>query len=324
MDIRDICRYLTDNDGFVITTHEAPDGDGLGAEYALCSTLLSMGKEVIILNSDSHEVKYDFIDEKKLIRTVSTVKNSPETLSGKTLIILDTEPSNIGASGHFLRSSCASVIVIDHHTPPDEPWENAWLEPGASSTCEMIFRVIEALSQAITQDVARALYTGIVYDTGSFIYPKTQAETFHIAEKLVEAGAVPNEVFTGLFQNKSTGALLLHSLVSSTLVLYMNNQVAVQIMARETLIASGASYEESQEIINFPLQSGAVEVSVFFKENESGTRRCSLRSKKHVDCAAIAHKFGGGGHRTAAGFRFEKSFSAIQKVVLEEIRQYIP
>ena len=310
----EIRTFFDDTEKFLLTTHESPDGDGLGAEYALASALLDIGKDVLVFNSDPYAAKYAFIDPKKLIHTLGADGN----------VVLDTEPSNIGTIGPAVREQCSRTVVIDHHSPKEGIEYEGWLVPDASSTCELVFRILESMRIGFKRDVAVALYTGIVYDTGSFIYPKTQARTFRIAETLVSSGAVPNEIFTALYESKSAGALILQSLVTSTMILYEQNKVAVQVMARETLIASGAYYDESQEIVNIPLQCADVRVSVFFKENESGNRRCSIRSKGEVDCAAIAKLFDGGGHKTAAGFRFNKSFAEIQDEVLDIIRHSFP
>lgn len=320
MTLDDIREFFDENDKFLLTTHESPDGDGLGAEYALCSALLDIGKEVRILNSDPPSSKYDFFDQKKLIRTLDVDGDYPDDLSNWTLVILDTEPTNIGSITETVLNKCLDVVVLDHHSPKKTLEYRNWLVPDSSSTCEMVFRILEAMRVGFKRDVAIALYTGIVYDTGSFIYPKTQARTFRIAETLVSSGAVPNEIFTKLYESKSKGALMLQSLVTSTMILYEEDRVSVQIMPRETLIASGAEYDESQEIVNIPLQCAKVRVSVFFKENKQGVKRCSIRSKGEVDCAAISHSFGGGGHKTAAGFRFDKPFIEIQDEVLEAMR----
>ena len=323
MNIKEIESYFLNNKKFLLTTHESPDGDGLGAEYALYNILQSLNKDVIILNSDAHAGKYDFFDPQGVIRNLVTNPELPEDLSQRHLVVLDTDPSNIGKRATNFLSICVDVTVIDHHSPKESHNYQGWLSSDTSSTCEMVFQLHETFETDLTLDIATALYAGIVYDTGSFIYPKTRARTFSIAEKLVGTGVVPNEIHTRLYESKSTGSLMLQSLVSSTMILHEKDQIAIQVMPRETLIASGAEYEESQEIVNFPLQSGTVRVSVFFKENESGERRCSMRSKGEVDCAAIAHTFGGGGHKTAAGFRFEGTFQDIQSEVLEAMRLYL-
>jgi len=322
MNLDDIREYFDENDKFILTTHESPDGDGLGAEYALCSALLDIGKEVQIINSDSPAHKYNFFDQKKLIKTINIDTDFPVDLDRWNLIVLDTEPGNIGSIVETVLTGCREVVVLDHHSPKGTIEYRNWLVPEASSTCEMIFRILEAMRVGFKQDVAVALYTGIVYDTGSFIYPKTQARTFRIAETLVSSGAIPNEIFSYLYESKSKGALMLASLVTSTMMLYEEDRVAVQIMPRDTLIASGADYDESQEIVNFPLQCGEVRVSIFLKENELGIKRCSMRSKGEVDCAAVSHIFDGGGHKTAAGFGFNKPFMEIQEEVLEAMRPY--
>jgi len=322
MTIEDVRNYIRDNDRFLLTTHESPDGDGLGAEYALCSALIDLGKHVRILNSDPIAHKYTFFDQKKLIKTWNIDGDLPEDLENWILVVLDTEPNNIGSLAEIVITGCREVIVLDHHSPKGSMKYKSWLDPESSSTCEMIFRIHESMNPEFKTDVAVALYTGIVYDTGSFIYPKTRARTFRIAEILVSSGAVPNEIFSYLYESKSKGALMLASLVTSTMMLYEEDRVAVQIMPRDTLIASGAEYEESQEIVNFPLQCGKVRVSVFLKENEHGVKRCSIRSKGEVDCAAVSHLFDGGGHKTAAGFRFDKPFMEIQDEVLEAMRPY--
>ena len=314
--------YILQRSKFLITTHEAPDGDGLGAEYALYSILKDAGKDVIILNSDPLPNKYRFLNPGNIINNYVNESTLPSDISERSLIILDTEPNNTGHLSSYFINNTRDMFVIDHHSPKNDMEYSGWLDESASSTSEMIFRILEAFGHKIKKDIAVALYAGIVYDTGSFIYPKTSAETFRIAQKLVTAGAVPNLIYTYLYESKSKGALMLHSLVNSTMMLYNEDKIAVQIMAVETLIASGADYSESQEIVNFPLQCAKVRVSVFFKENIDGMKRCSIRSKGEVDCAEIAHRHGGGGHKTAAGFGFNKTFEEIQNEVLEEIAKY--
>ena len=324
MTLDEIRRFFEDTDNILLTTHESPDGDGLGAEYALCVALSSVGKRVMVLNAEEPAAKYGFLDKRNLIRTLGLDGDFPENLESWTLVVLDTDPTNIGNLADVALRICKDVVVLDHHKPKKTGGEfRGWLVPSYSSTCEMIFHLIEAMDLEIEKDIAVALYTGIVYDTGSFVYPKTQARTFRIAETLVNSGAVPNEIFTQLYESKSAGALICQSLVTSTLILHEEDSVGVQVMPRETLIASGAEYEEIQEIVNIPLQCAKVRVSVFLKENKHGTRRCSLRSKGKVDCAAIAHSFGGGGHKTAAGFKFEGSFVEIQEKILDAIRVYL-
>ncbi len=93
-------------------------------------------------------------------------------------------------------------------------------------------------------------------------------------------------------------------------------------MRREMILDSGANYEEADQLINIPLKSEDVRVSVFFKENLEGLLRCSLRSKGNINVAEIAQLFGGGGHKTAAGFKCRDSVEATKKIMLDKLRNY--
>lgn len=300
-----------------------PDGDGLGAEYALCSALLDLNKEALILNADQISPRYHFIDKRKIIKTLGMDGRYPTNLKDWILVVLDSSLTNIGPIVNIsVAGKILNTVIIDHHEINEKIGHPAWLNPNSSSTCEMIFDLIEAMNVRITSDIAIALYAGIVYDTGSFAYPKTQARTFKIAEILVRNGAVPDAVFSQLYARKSKASLTLQTMVASTLRLYHDDHVAIQLMPRETLISSGAHYEEAQEIVNYPLQCSCVQVSIFLKENEKGVKRCSIRSKDMVDCVAIAQSFGGGGHKTASGFHVRQTFAVIQRELLEMLRPY--
>jgi phosphoesterase RecJ-like protein len=155
-----------------------------------------------------------------------------------------------------------------------------------------------------------------------FIYPKTTAVTFQIAHELVKLGVKPNETYVNVYESNSISSLVLMAKVLSTLELHYDDQVAVQTMPQDLLREAGAIYEESDLLINIPLRSGDVRVSVFFKENLEGVKRCSLRSKGNINVAAIAQSFGGGGHKTAAGFKCVRPFDVMKLEILEMLSQY--
>jgi len=322
MNIDDMCVFFDEQDRFLITTHESPDADGIGAEYALCSMLLDMGKEACVVNAESAPPQSSFFDKRNLVGDLSQVGVVPEELKDWFLIIVDTDPTNIGAIQPLVIEACRDVIVIDHHNPRKNIDVRGYFSPDSSSTCEMVFEILESMNSKISEDMAIALYTGIVFDTGSFVYPKTHARTFGIAETLVNLGVVPRDVWTHLHESKSKEALMLQAYVSQTMELHDDDRIAIQTMSRDTLIASGAHFEECQGIVNIPLQCARVRVSVFLKERRNGERRCSLRSKGEVDCSIVAYNLGGGGgHTTAAGFRFEASFTEIQDKILEMVHR---
>lgn len=303
MDLDGLAAFVRDNDSFFIVSHDSPDADGLGAQYALARGLETLGKRAIAVNSASYSPRYAFIDKGSRIRSWV-----PDILVGIdpgdfTVIVVDTHDIGfIGALADVLLPRAAKTIYVDHHEHRGKVSDSDVILSERSSTCEMTFELLERLGVPLEKDTAEALFAGIVYDTGWFAYPKTSLRTYEIALALVGAGVVPNEIRSSLNENSSVGTLLLEKSVLASLVLRSNNRVAVQFMTRSTLEKAGANYDDAEGLINIPLHCRDVEVSVLFKENLEGKLRCSMRSKGKVNCAHIAQTFGGGGHKTAAGF----------------------
>ena len=317
MTVKEFCEHILREDNYIITCHEAPDGDAIGSEIVLFSLLKYLNKKCRILNSDPTEHKYRYMDPDNEIKRIGPDEKLPFNPEEIILIVLDTEPSNIGhLSSRLNTETVRQVLVIDHHDYDDQiPFEGIFI-PNASSTCEILYEVQQYFSIPFFAPLTEAMFSGIVYDTGSFIYPKTSAKTFSIAYQLVSGGARPNFVYTSLYESKSTESLKLRTMVGNTLELHYNDHVAYQYMDQTTLLKSGATYEESQEIVNIPLQSNDVRVSIFIKESEDGKTRCSIRTKNEVDCLPLASRFGGGGHPTAAGFKLTAPVEDVKAEVL--------
>ncbi len=318
-----ISNFLLTNDNFILTAHETPDGDAIGSESAMYCALKAIGKNVIVINADLMSEKYTFLDYNNIFRVLDESSVLPEDIGKYTLIILDTsDVDNIGQVKDIILSKTKNYLIIDHHESKENTKEDILIISEASSTCEILYQLFDYSNIEINFNIAQALFVGIVYDTGSFIYPKTSAKTFSIAHKLVEKGVIPNNIYGRIYESNSVSALQLQSKVSASLKLYYNQHVAVQIMLKETIKECNALYEEADAIINIPLKSKRIKVSVFFKENTEGILRCSMRSKGNIDVAEIAQFFNGGGHKTAAGFKSKYPLDEIMVKVLKMLEVY--
>jgi phosphoesterase RecJ-like protein len=140
----------------------------------------------------------------------------------------------------------------------------------------------------------------------------------------VATGVRPNIVYSKLYESNSISALILQTRVLATLELFFSDHVSLLTMTREMVVDSGANYEEADQLINIPLRSEDIRVSVFLKQNPAGLLRCSLRSKDNINVAEIAQFFGGGGHRTAAGFKCRDTLEKTKQIVLEKLRIHFP
>jgi phosphoesterase RecJ-like protein len=284
----------------VLTSHESPDGDAVCSEIGLFKLLQFLKVDVKVLNSDEAESKYDFLGTQKYLDVIIPGKTKLD--ENYSLIVLDTHPFNIGKGGDLLRENAEEVFVIDHHEDSYSHVYEGILNSKASSTCQLVYLMMEELKFIPDKNTASALFSGIVYDTGSFQYKKTTDETFRIGGELVKLGVDPFKIHNHLDQSNSKAFLVLQTEVMKTLEFFYKDSVTIMILTRKTLAKSKALYEEAQPLINIPLICKDVEVSFLFKENEKGIKRCSIRSKGKFDCYELANKYNGGGHKTAAGF----------------------
>jgi bifunctional oligoribonuclease and PAP phosphatase NrnA len=317
-----LLNVLNSNGNFIITSHETPDGDAIGSEMALYRALKQLGKNCLIFNADPMSHYYQFLDPEETIVVLEHERQLSIDPADWVLIMLDTNDiNNIGQIRDIILPRVKSYIIIDHHQSENMEAENCILEE-ASSTCEILYDIFIQMGVRMTLDIANALYVGIVYDTGSFIYPKTTEKTFLIAYELVRAGVNPNFIYQKIYESNSISSLVLQSKVLATLELTFDRHVAIQTLRKEMIEECNASYEEAATFINMPLKSERIKVSIFFKENPEGVRRCSLRSKGNIDVAEIAQTFSGGGHKTAAGFKCRDSFEQTRANVLQMLEKY--
>ena len=315
--------FIEKYDKFIITAHETPDGDALGSEYAMLLALRKLGKTARILNADPAPQKFAFVDPGQEFEVLVRKEQIPKDIGEYGMFILDVNDiNNIGQVSTLILPRVKEYFIVDHHDSETVQLSKNHIEQNASSTCEILYLLFREMNLEIDLPIAQALYMGILYDTGSFIYPKTTAVTFKIAHDLVNLGVQPNQAYVSVYESNSISSLVLMSRVLATLELHYDNHVAVQTMTQDLLREAGAIYEESDLLINIPLRSGDVRVSVFFKENTEGIKRCSLRSKGNIDVAAIAQSLGGGGHKTAAGFKCVRPFEVMKVEILEMLHEY--
>ncbi len=318
MNIAEVAAFLSSRDDFILSSHESPDADGLGAEFALANALSSIGKHVMIVNAERYSDAYGFIDQSGIIKSLSEVEIDDDAVRRSVSVLLDTnDVMYTGDVADRIIAKADCVLIIDHHEIKGQVDATVCSLPTYSSTCEMVYRIAIELGYDISRDSALALFAGIVFDTGSFSYSKTGPGTFEAALDLVRHGANPSTIHSALYESAAISALLLRKDVLSTLELYSEDRIAVQTMTSAILEASGSTYQDAEGLINVPLQAASVEVSIFFKENEEGTLRCSLRSKGVINVAQIAQSFGGGGHKSAAGFKSPYPLETIKARVLE-------
>ena len=312
-----ITQALLQAESILVACHVFPDGDAMGSQLALGDILSSLGKKIFYYCEEFNSSMFDFLPGSELIRS-----DLPEISNFDTAVAVDC--GDRFRLGHQVDTLLRihPFIVIDHHAGHRDFGDRSWVEPGRSSTAEMIFDLALALNADISYNAAYNLYTAIISDSGSFRYESTTAYTFYVAGHLLNRGVVPAEVAGKLFDNYSVSRLRLLEKVLGSLELHAEGQIAFIAATEEMFKASGAKSEDTEEFINLPRALRSVKVAAFFKETEDGYIKVSLRAKGECDVSQVAAKYGGGGHRNAAGYKAaDKTLAVMKEELLQELKR---
>ena len=279
----------------LVVSHRSPDGDSIGTQLALGRLLEPHAEKVTLLGSGPVPPRYAWLPGAEKIRVVGTCEE-------RFPLVVALECGNLqrtdiaGINGEV-------VINIDHHQQNDHYGQLNWVDPGFSSVGEMIYHVARRLTDGgpLPLDAAVNLYTAILTDTGSFHFSNTSPDTLTICGQLVALGVKPAEVAANIFENHSVARLRLMGRVLSTLNIDPDGRIGWVTVSQRDLRETGAAPEDVEGLVSLPRSIGQLEVAALFREQEDGSYRVSLRSKRLVDVAGVAAGFGGGGHVRAAG-----------------------
>ena len=300
---------------FLISAHERLDRDALGSELALCHLLRSLGKEAVIYNQDPTPENYLFLPGSDGI-----VRELPLPESFDAAFILDCgDLQRIGREADRV-ATIPTLINIDHHVSNGNFCDVRLVDQQASSTAELIFRLVRQMNLPLTLDMATCLYTAILTDTGGFRYSNTRPGTLLAAADLVAAGADPQWISENVFESDSPSRIRLLAAVLPTLRIEEGGRVGSLVVTQKALADAEALAEHSEGFVDLPRSIRGVEISIIFAELPDGRFKLSLRSKGKVNVERVARVFGGGGHVNASGCRVEGELPEIRRRVIEAIR----
>jgi len=316
--------FLSVHDKFVISTHESPDGDGLGAEIAFNELLENLGKKAIIINSDRIPDIFKFIDVEGEINILNDNFALPDDIGDYAQVVLDTHDfDNIGAAYYYLKDRIKDLFIIDHHEGGADKFTSNFIKADASSTCEIVYHIIKRYGKPLSFKSAQALYAGILFDTGSFRYPKTTAETYTVVADLVKNGANPFNIYEYIYESNSLSSFELRSLILSTMEVFHDGRLIAMKLTPEMILKTGALFSEGEQAINLPLTVKGVVASILVKQDVGGGPvKVSMRTKGDYDVAEIAIANGGGGHKNAAGFKSKLSFKETYENAVKNLEPF--
>ena len=302
---------------FVIASHVRPDGDAIGSQLAMAYALRALGKEARIVNRDPPPLPLLSLPGVSDIEIAERIDDPRDAV----IVMESGDLSRTGVTG----LDAGFVINIDHHVGNTMYGAINWFDVSAAACGEMVFDLVRELDVPLTYEIAVHVYVAILTDTGSFHYSNISPRTFDICRQCVEAGVNPQTVARTVFDSNTLGRLKLFGAVLSRMELDAAGRLATLRVDEQLLADSGATYDDTDGLINLPLTVKGIQAVIFFKEIGPDDWRISLRSKGNIDVNAVATQFGGGGHKNASGCsatgRLDSLKALFQQKVLEQIER---
>jgi len=284
---------------FLLTGHENPDGDCLGAQTALFHLLVALGKQPLILNPDPLGKAHDFLARHTPFQNFRGEALPPFDVA----VLLDcSQMSRVGVLGQRIKETGRPVAVIDHHIGSENgDGSVCFVDPTAAATGVLVRRLWREFGVPLSRPAAEGVFLSIVADTGWFRYSNADAEVFAMASELVAAGVDSSRIYDDLFRRNhpDCAALLAEALQRNRL--RCGGRLAMATLDKPLMERAARADFDTDAVLD-PLRSlEGVEVVALLKERFDGAIKVSLRARRDVDVQAICAQFGGGGHKKAAG-----------------------
>jgi bifunctional oligoribonuclease and PAP phosphatase NrnA len=308
--------FIRQHDKFTVLAHVRPDGDAYGSTLALALCLRAMGKDVLACNADGMIDRYRFLPGADTL--VATPATDPD--AGRKVIALDTaDPIRLGKVFHSWQRT--PDVNIDHHISNTKFAPLNCIIPTVPATAELLFELIQSEKFPLDAAIASNLFVGLSTDTGSFKHRQTTARSFEIAAALVRAGADPTDLAQQCYSSFELGRfLLLREALDDTKFLD-NGAISYFHLTSEVYARTGTSSEDTEGLIESIQMVRTVEVAFMVEKTDGEFTRVSLRSRGKVDVQQIASRYGGGGHRLAAGIRSVLPQQELEEKLIADIRR---
>ncbi len=310
-----VVELIENKQNFAITTHIKPDGDGVGSSLGLCWLLRSLGKSAEVVVRGDIPLAYRSLPGAGDIRDIEMVDKIYDAIFVIECSDLQ-RPGIVGLDEQF-------TVNIDHHATSEHFGTVNWIDSTASAVGEMIYNLVKAIGGRVTREIAECVYMALVTDTGSFHFSNTTERTLKVASELIKAGAKPAEISEAVYNNYPWSRIELMRQVMSTVKRDESGKVASLRQTLKMREEAEAVDGDNNGFVNIPLAARDILACVYMREIGENAYRVSLRSKGDINVAKVAERWGGGGHRNAAGLRIEGDWNEKEEELVEAVRDAV-
>jgi phosphoesterase RecJ-like protein len=308
----EINEVIARHNSFIILAHQNPDGDAVGACYAMGMALTHAHKNVAVL-LDDYAAALHVLPGAYLRCQRDQISFSPEVL-----LCMDCADSNrLGVYKPYLAQIPVSICIDHHVTNPGFATYNN-VDGDASSTCEMVYALLQPHYE-ITADIGAAIYGGMVFDTGGFCY-NIRRQTMEVCARLLDAGVPYTRLYTEILKAHSITEAKLLGRVLSVMEERLDGRIVYSYVTRAALKGLRATHKDLEGVVEYLLCTRGAETAVLFTERSKDEIKISLRSRG-INVGALAKKMGGGGHALASGFTLKGNIFHVCGTVLQTLER---
>ncbi len=302
-------------DRLVVSCHVNPDGDALGSALALHLALRGAGRHSTISFSEPFTVPPAY----RFLGTMLDELTAPTAVPAQPDLFVSFDAGSLDRLGTLVPTfeRARRTLVVDHHASNPGFGDLNLIDPSAPASAVLCRELLRRLDLPLDQDIATALYLGVVTDTGRFQYQATNADTHRLAAELLDHGVRQYEIATAVFETNPVGYLRLLADALGRLRQEPEASLVWTMVTQDDLRTHGLDLDQTEGLIDVVRTDAASDVALVLKEQPGGGWRGSMRSRGKVDVSRVATHFDGGGHVYAAGFTSPLDAEATAKAVAD-------
>ncbi len=311
----------------LICSHIRPDPDGIGSAVAIAELLRSKGVKTHLRCDTPIAHSFRFIDSLGEFAELDEKRDAHLLSRIDALLVCDVGKTDrlprVWAAVKKIEASGRPVFkaALDHHHDPDPDFDALHCDPSASSSCELVFNLFRAGKTAPSLNAARALYAGIHFDSGGFVYERTTPATHLAAAELLKAGVDPYDILRRLHWQRTRGEFQCAAELARGLEFHDAGRIALVSLDRGVRKKFKVKLEDLAGMVDLGLTVAGVDFSLLLYELGPREVKVSFRSKGLIPILPLAKKFGGGGHLFACGATIEQPLAEARKTLLRDARR---
>ena len=322
LDWKKLNQKILSSSRIVLSTHQNPDGDGLGSASAMYHYIKSLEKDCKIIHISDFPNQYDFLNQNNAIETYNESDHDEWMQTANLALIFDIGAYHrLGILGDILNKNNIYTVNIDHHPDlNDGRFNDNYINIDAAATGEMVYDFLIDNNINLNQIMAQGIYTAVMTDTGSFRHNNTNQKSHKIAMDCIDYGIDNSKIYQSIYENRSKAQVSLLAKVIDNLRYDSDGQIASFIISREMIESSGAIPQDIDGFTDFVRTIKGVEISIMIYESDSNRCRINFRSKGKYKINDVAKSFGGGGHKFAAGAIADGTSEIILQQVVDQTK----